>query len=171
MNRVRIVRLVIADFGFVSLDRPRSSMIQDDIFLLRKYARGEIAADNPSGDDENAPASRRRAGEVCAVGGCNGVFRVPRGPRRLRLASGLWPRGIETQLNFKMICALLSAPLPLRPSLASATFRSASSKSRVPSTNERRTREEGTRNWHNRCCRDSANNRILNSARVKAANR
>lgn len=50
--------------------------------------------------------------------GCRDVARIPRGPRRVRLAPVLTSPGTETQLNFKMICAILSpssSPLPPPP--------------------------------------------------------
>lgn len=37
---------------------------------------------------------------------------VPKGPRRVRLAPVLTPPGTETQLNFKMICAILALVVP-----------------------------------------------------------
>lgn len=47
---------------------------------------------------------------------------APKGPRRVRLAPVLTSPGTETQLNFKMICAIL-APVVRRPAVVLRVFR------------------------------------------------
>jgi len=93
--------------------------------FLREARVRRYSPDNPSGDDEASVVVEDER-EKAPAGGCSGVSRVPWGPRRVRLASGLWPRGIETQLNFKMICA---TPRRLLLSVGVAPLRSASSRS------------------------------------------
>lgn len=63
-----------------------------------------MPVDNPLGNDETLAVIDKRERRM-REGAERGVSRVPWGLRRVRLASGLWPRGIKTQLNFKMICA------------------------------------------------------------------
>jgi len=63
-----------------------------------------MPADNPPRNDETLAVIDERERRM-REGAERDVSRIPWGPRRVRLASGLWPHGIKTQLNFKMICA------------------------------------------------------------------
>ena len=76
------------------------------IYISLKRGRVRRYSDDPLGNGWN----------VEEVGmACRRVQRrspVPKGPRRVRLAPVLTPPGTETQLNFKMICAILVLVVP-----------------------------------------------------------
>lgn len=98
--------------GFTSSGRARLDWSKTNVSAIG--SRQEIPVDNPPGDDETPTVVDEQERVQRRISG------VPRGPRRVRLASGLRPRGIETQLNFKMICA---HPALSPPRLTSASLR------------------------------------------------
>ena len=108
-------------FSFEQFVSHRSVLDRLDWFKMNVPMRSshqEMPVDNPPGNDETLAVIDERERRM-REGAERDVSRIPWGPRRVRLASGLWSHGIETQLNFKMICATPRSSPPFLANIVS----------------------------------------------------